>query len=61
MLMVDSKRTCTTAGTAGDAWADAHAGVAGGAEPDASATTEVIRDNGQFGRYKVVRRHFCGH
>jgi hypothetical protein len=42
MLMVDSKGTCTTAGTAGDAWADANAGLAGGTEPNASATTEMI-------------------
>jgi hypothetical protein len=42
MLMVDSKRTCTTSGAAGDAGADANAGLAGGAEPDAAAATEMI-------------------
>jgi hypothetical protein len=60
MLMVDPERTCTASSAAGDAWADADAGVAGGAESDVTATTEVNRDNGQFGKYKVVARQPCG-
>lgn len=60
MLMVDSERTCTTSGAAGDAWADANAGVAGGAESDVTASSEVIRDNGQFRKYKAVAPHLCG-
>jgi hypothetical protein len=58
--MVDSKGTCTSASTAGDAWADADAGVAGGAESDVTASSEVIRDNGQFRKYKAVAPHLCG-
>jgi hypothetical protein len=42
MLMIDSKGTCAASSTAGDARADADAGLAGGTEPDAAATTEMI-------------------
>jgi len=41
MLTVDSKGTCAASSTAGDAGADADAGLAGGAEQDASPTAEI--------------------
>jgi hypothetical protein len=46
--MVDSERTCTTSGAAGDAWADADAGLAGGTESDVTACSEMIGDIRQF-------------
>jgi len=43
LLTVDSKGTCTSSSTTGDAWADANAGLAGGAESDAPASSPITR------------------
>jgi hypothetical protein len=59
LLIIDPKGTCTTSGAAGDAWADANAGLAGGAESDVTATTEVIRDNGQLGNIRSLHGIFA--
>jgi len=40
--MVDSKGPCTSAITAGDAWADAGARLAGSAQSDASVCAPMI-------------------
>jgi len=42
VLMIDSEGTCTSAGTAGDAWADADARLAGSAKSDASVCAPMI-------------------
>lgn len=57
--MVDSKGTCTTAGSAGYAGADADAGLAGGAEQDAASATEIsgILDILGLQGYHVLSQH----
>jgi hypothetical protein len=50
MLMVDSERTCTASGAAGDAWADADAGLAGGTESNAPASSPMTRC---FGKWNI--------
>ena len=59
ILTVDSKGTCAASSTAGDAWADANAGLAGGAEQDAASATEIsgILDILGLQGYHVLSQH----
>ena len=51
--MVDSKGTCTTSSTAGNAGADANTELAGRAESDVAASSEMIGDVRQFWDIKI--------
>jgi len=53
MLMVDSKGTCAASSAARDAWADANTGLAGSAESDVAASSEMIGDVRQFWDIKI--------